>query len=150
MSDFSLADLSELDTSDVEEIRFEQLPSGIYEFIIQDAQLNEGTNKDQEKIFYAECKCKVEEVVTVLEPNVDKESLIGKFYNWRQNIEPAEADKGIGRIKAFIADVGCDNKGKMKEIVERLNGHRFKAKIVKQKDKTDPSIEYARLRFDTK
>ena len=146
--EFSLANLMDLDISDIEEIRFEQVAQGIYDFIVKNPELSEGTNKDDERIFYFSAKLEVEEVVSVLDQGVDPESVVGKVHNHRQNIEPADAAMGIGRIRAFATDIGIDSSGTLGEVVERMKDHRFRAKIVHQADKTDPSIKYARLRFE--
>lgn len=147
-SGFSLADLADIDVTDIAEIRFENLPDGIFDFIIKSPELSDGTNKDQEKIFYFAAKCEVEECVSLLAGG-DVEAYKGKIHNHRQNIEPADAETGIGRIRAFATDVGLDSTGKLGEVVERMKDHRFRCKVVNVNDKTDPSIKYARLRFET-
>lgn len=149
MADFSLADLADLDVSDIKEIRFETLPQGIFDFVVKNPKLDEGTDKDQNRIFIFTADCVIEEVVTVLDSGVDKESLPGKSYGQRQNIDPSDAETGIGRIRAFGTDIGIDSTGKLGEVVNRMDGQRFRAKIVHQKDKQDPSIVYARLRFES-
>lgn len=148
MADFALADLMDLDVSDIKEIRFETLPQGIFDFVVKNPKLDEGTNKDQERIFIFTADCVIEDVVAVLDAGVDKEGLVGKSYNQRQNIDPTDAETGIGRIRAFGTDIGIDSTGKLGEVVARMDETRFRAKIVHQKDKQDPSIVYARLRFD--
>lgn len=150
MADFALADLMDLDVSDIKEIRFETLPQGIYEFIVKNPKLDEGTNKDNEKIFIFTADCIIEEVVAVLDSGVDKDGLVGKSYNQRQNIDPSDAETGIGRIRAFGTDIGIDSTGKLGAVVERMNEQRFRGKITHQKDRQDPSIVYARLRTDKK
>lgn len=144
---FSLADLTDLDVSGIDEIRFENLPDGIYDFIIRNPVLEEGKNKEDEKIFYFEAKCEVEECIALLEGG-DTEALKGKIHNHRQNIEPTEPEKGIGRIRAFVSDVGLDSGGKLGDIVAALKDHRFRCKVVSQTDKIDKSVKYARLRFE--
>jgi len=144
---FSLADLADLDVSGIDEIRFESLPDGIFDFIIRNPELSEGTNKDQEKIFYFNAKCEVEECLSLLAGG-DLESFKGKVHNHRQNIDLADAETGIGRIRAFATDVGVDSTGKLGEVVERMKDHRFRCKVVNVPDKEDKSIKYARLRFE--
>lgn len=148
---FSLADIADIDVSEIAEVRFESLPNGSYGFEITAADLGED-EKDGERRFKAEFAMKIVEVKAVLEQGVDKESLVNKSHNERFFIKPSEpqeeVEKAIGRIRAFIADVGLDNKGKLGDIVRSAKGHVFTGKIVKQKDKTDKSVEYARLRLD--
>lgn len=148
---FSLADFADIDVSGIEEVRFVQLPAGVYEWEIINADLAED-EKDGERRFKAEVELKILEVKAVLEPNVDKESLIGKTHTERMFVKPADPEedvkKAIGRIRAFVTDVGMDSSGKLGDIVRNLKGHTFSCKVVKQKDKTDKSIEYARLKLD--
>lgn len=146
---FSLADLADLDVSGIDEIRFETLPAGIFDFIIRNPTIDEGTNSEQEKVFYFNCGCEVEECVSLLEGG-DVAALKGKTHNHRQNIEPADPEKGIGRIRAFVSDVGLDSSGKLGAIVENLKDHRFRAKIVTTTDKIDRSRKFANLRFEPK
>lgn len=146
MSDFSLADLADLDVTDIKEIRFETLPQGIFDFVVKNPKLDEGTDKEQNRIFIFTADCVIEEVVTVLDSNVDKEALVGKSYGQRQNIDPSDAETGIGRIRAFGTDIGIDSTGKLGEVVARMDEQRFRGKITHAKDKVDPSIVYARLR----
>lgn len=154
MNEASLADLADLDVSDIAEVRFENLPAGLYEWEVSNADLSESTNKDGEKRFTADFELTVLEVKAVLERGIDKESLIGKKHTEKFFINPgAEPDKvaaAIGRIRAAVADMGGDNKGKMGVMVRDMKGKRFAGKIVKQKDKEDKSVEYSRLKLDAK
>jgi hypothetical protein len=147
----SLADLADIDVSEISEVRFEQLANGSYGFEVTAADLHED-EKDGERRFKAEFDMKVNEVKAVLESGVDKESLLNKTYTERFFIKPSDpqedVEKAIGRVRAFIADIGLDNKGKLGDIVRGAKGHVFSGKIVKKKDKTDPTVEYARLKLD--
>ena len=148
---FSLADLADLDVSDIEEVRFSSIPGGVFGFEVTEAGLAED-EKDGNRRFKAEVKLKVVEVKAVLEAGVDKESLIGKEHSERFFVDPSkpqeDVQKAIGRIRAFVSDVGMDSKGTLGAIVDSLKGHVSTGKIVKQKDKQDPRIDYARLRFN--
>jgi hypothetical protein len=154
VNEASLADLMDLDVSDIAEVRYESIPAGSYVFEITNADFSELV-KDDGKRFVAEVEMKILEVKAVLEPGVDKESLVGKTHREKMFVNPgAEQDKiaaAIGRIRAFVSDVGMDSSGKLGDIVKNLKGHTFgPAKIVKQKDKDDKSIEYARLKLEPK
>jgi hypothetical protein len=153
MSGYSLADLAEIDVSDIEEVRFSTLPAGGYEFEVTDADLGED-EKDGERRFFARFDMKVVGVKVVLEQGVDKESLVGKSHSERFFVTPSAPEEdvktSIGRIRAFITDIGQDSSGALGKIVREAKGHVFPGKIVKQKDKHDKSIEYARLKLDPK
>lgn len=148
---FSLASLAEIDVSEIEEVRFVNLPAGTYDFEVNKAELAEDT-KDGKRRFKVEVELKIVECRSSLEANVDRDSLAGRMHTERFFIKPEESQedvlKQIGRIRAFVTDIGQDSKGTLGAIVENMKGHQFSAKIVKQKDKTDPSIEYARLKLE--
>lgn len=148
---FSLAELSDLDVSNIEEVRFVDLPLGVYDWEITESGLTED-EAEGERRFKAEIVMKVIEVKAVLEPNVDKEALVNKLHTERFFVYPAkpqdEVLKAIGRIRAFVTDVGMDSAGKLGDIVANLKGHTFSCKTAKQPDKNDKSRSYTRLKFD--
>lgn len=150
MSEFNLADLAGLDTTEVAEVRFETLAQGVFEFEITNAELGEGDNKDGEKRFWAEFVLEVKDVKTVLDRGVDKDSLIGKKHTEKLYIVPAEWEKGVGRIRAWLTDTGLESAGALGQLIEAAKGHLFTGKITHQTDKDDKSIKYARLRLDAK
>lgn len=150
---FSLADFADIDVSDISEVRYTSLPAGAYEFKMTEADLSED-EKDGERRFKAEFEMEIVEVKAVLEAGVDKESLIGKKHNERFFVKPSDEQdkvtKAIGRIRAFITDIGQDSKGKLGDIVRNSKDHVFVGKIIKQKDKNDRTREYARLQLEAK
>jgi hypothetical protein len=148
--DFSLADLAELDVSDIEEIRFESLPAGAYIFKIVEATLGEKPNKDGEQRFLAEFKVEIVEVKAVVKKGVEPESLVGKTHVEKFYIVPEKAPEGIGRIRAFLGDIGLNNAGKLGEVVEQSVEHIFPGKIAERPNRDDPSQKFASLRVDAK
>lgn len=148
---FSLADLADIDVSDIEEVRFQTIPAGSYGFEILESELEE-YEKDGDRKFRAVVRMKINEVKAVLEAGVDKDSLMGREHIERLTIDPtkeqADVQKAIGRIRAFVADVGMPNTGTLGEIVRGLKGHIFSAKIANKPDKDDKTIVYARLKLD--
>lgn len=151
---FSLADFADLDVSEIQEVRFEQIPAGSYMFEVVEADLYED-EKDGETRFRAEFSLKITEVKAVLEAGVDKESLVGKTQTEKFFVnpgdEPENVKKSIGRIRAFVTDIGQDSSGKLGVIVRNAKGHTFgPAKIVKQPDRNDKSVKYARLQLESK
>lgn len=151
MEGFSLADLADLDVSDIDEVRYVSIPAGVYDFEMAEADFHEDS-KDGEARYKIEFRLKILEVKSVIEAGVNKEDFVGKEHTERFFIKPAEdAEKiqaAIGRVRAFITDIGMDSEGKLGDIVRNTKGHTFTAKIIKQKDRNDKSIEYARLRLE--
>jgi hypothetical protein len=151
MEGLSLADLAGIDVSDIEEVRFSSIEAGAFGFEVIEADLGED-EKDGDRRFFAKFDMKVVEVKAIITPGVDKESQMGKLHSERFFIKPKDPEedvkKQIGRIRAFLTDIGVNSAGPLGDVVRGAKGHIFVGKIVKQKDKDDKSIEYARLRLD--
>lgn len=155
VDDFSLADLAELDASDIAEVRFESLPAGIYVFRGESAQFEDTTNKDDERRIVLIVKFEVVECKQVLTRGIEKEELIGKKHSEKFFVVPAKAAEGLGLIRAWIGDAGLPNagpfggvEGKEPGIVDGIVGHEFTAKIVKRPNKNNPSEPYSSLKLD--
>jgi hypothetical protein len=155
IEEFSLADLAELDASEIAEVRFENLPAGIYVFRGTEAKFEDTTNRDEERRIVLVVKMEVAEVKQCLERGVDKEDLLGKKHTEKFYIVPEKAAEGLGLIRAFIGDIGLPNEGpfggvegKEPGIVDGIVGHEFPGKIVKQARKGDPTTKDSRLRID--
>lgn len=153
--EFSLADLAGLDASEIAEVRFEQLPAGLYIFRGTEAKLEEGTNRDDERRVILKMKMEVVEAKSVLERGIDKDDLIGKKHSENQYIVPEKAAEGIGIIRALYSDIGLPNAGALGGVegqpegfIDGFVGHEFPGKIIKQGRKGDPSTKDSRLRID--
>lgn len=154
-ADFSLADLAQLDVSEIAEVRFESLPAGIFNFQGVEAKLDKGTNRDDETRFILTLKMEVTECTALTERGFTKEELIGKKHTEKMYIVPEKAAEGIGMIRAFYGDIGLPNEGALGGVegmepgmIDGFVGHEFKGKIIKQARKGDPSTKDARLRID--
>lgn len=153
--DFSLADLAELDASEIAEVRFEQLPAGTYRFRGVSAGFIDTENAQDERRIVLDMKFEVVECKHCLERGVDKEDLIGKRHGEKQYVVPAKATEGLGLIRAFIGDIGLPNsgpfggvEGKEPGIVDGIVDHEFDAKIVKKPRKGDPTTKDSRMQLD--
>lgn len=154
-TEFSLADLAQLDVSEIAEVRYESLPAGLYTFRGIEAKFEDTTNANDERRLVLTAKFEVVECQSCVERGVDKEELIGKKHTEKFYIVPVKAAEGIGLIRAFLADVGLPNEGPLGGVegvdpglVDNLVDHEFTGKIIKQPRKGDPSTKDARLRID--
>lgn len=148
----TLAQLADMDVSGIAEIRSERFVQGTFGWRVAEAEGPVRGKPTDDGTPRALCKFVLEciEVVSLLKPSevANPESLIGKKHTETQFIElGAEYESGVGRTRAFIADIGCNNKGKLGEIVAATVGHVFRAPIVHSANKQDPSNPYARLRL---
>lgn len=149
----SLADIAGIDTSEIEELRSSSLPTGLYTFECSAGKLEDKMVKDDsERRVVASVQLKVIEIDTIAEKDVNPDDVMGKTQTEQFFIDPAEAEKGIGYLKGWVADIGADNSGNMGGVegapagyLDKLEGHRFKAKIIKKKAKD--GNYYARLQL---
>lgn len=148
---FSLADLAELDATEIEEVRFENLPAGLFGFEVVEADMDEKDNKDGDNRIIATFKLKVISVESVMAKGVDADSLLGKSHTEKRYIVPdqgpAKVAEGVGQLKAFIHDMGCANQGKVIDIVKATVGHKFTAPIVERPNPNDKTSPFAQLKL---
>ena len=152
---FTLADLADLDVSDIEEVRFTNIPAGIFGWEVKEAELKE-YEKDGDTKYKAEIELEIIEVKAVVptpgEEKPSAESLLGKRHIERLVIDPAappeDTQKAIGRIRAWVSDVGLDSTGKLGDIVKNLKGHTFVSKGTRRPDKNDKSQSWFRLQLE--
>lgn len=154
--EFSLADLAGLDVSGIEEIRSERLPAGMFLFKGKAVSLSEMQNRDDEKRFLATVTLEVAEVQALLDNKIDSAGLVGKTHTERFYIVPEKAEEGIGRIRAFVSDIGLNSAGPLggmtsegvpPGILDSIVDHVFPGKIV---DKKQDGENYARLKLTKK
>lgn len=143
----SLADIAGLDVSGVEELRSSQIPAGQFTWEVIRAELSTKMVKEETELRYvAEIELKVLEVEVLVEKDTTPEEVLGKTFTEKFFIDPAEAHKGIGYMKAFVKDIGGSNEGAIGGLPEaeqpenyqpgfldKLVTHRFKSKVVKKK-----------------
>lgn len=159
VGEFSLADIAQLDASEIAEVRFESLPAGVYTFRGESAQFEDGTNRDDERRVILIVKMEVIEVKSVIDRDYktdeQKESLLGKKHTEKMYVVPEKAAEGLGLIRAFIGDIGLSNEGPFggvegaePGIVDAFVGHEFTGKIVQRPRKGDPTVKDSSLRID--
>lgn len=160
--EFSLASLAGFDTSDIAEVRFENLPalSGI--FTGTDAKLEKTKNNQDELRFKLTLTSELSEIKAIMDRDYKsdekKAELIGKKHKESFWIVPSKAEEGIGLIRAFFADIGLPNSGPIgaaedddgnaiEGFADGFVGHSYPAKIVRVPRKDDPSTKDSRLRL---
>lgn len=150
---FSLADLANIDLEGIEEVRYDSLPKGVYEFEVTNSAISPDS-KDGEPRYKVEFELTVLEMLSSIEPGVNLETQSGKKQTERFFIYPKkteeEAAAAIGRIKAFVNDIEADSTGTLGTVVANAKGTRFRARIEHKPDRNDPSTKYARLKLERK
>ena len=138
--EFSLADIAELDASDIAEVRFESLPAGVYVMRGTYAQLTDTTNRDEERRIVLVTKAEVVEVKSVIDRDYKTEEacaeLIGKNHTEKFYVVPEKAVEGLGLIRSFYGDIGLPNEGAFGGVegsepgfIDGFDGYEFTIKI---------------------
>ena len=157
MSDLTvnLAELAGLDTTNVDEVRisFEVLPVGIYKLEIGAAELEDKPREvkgKQLQMLLCKIPCVIKDVLELgesISPE-EREKLVGKTHTETivQTLEkPEDLATFVGRVKAFLVDVGCQGNGKLQDILGAANGHVFIAPYKVRTDKNDKDKKYGGL-----
>lgn len=151
----SLTDLANFDMSDVEEMRISGFPSGHFRWRIlggedRPALLPIDTKKGRKPGVKIKCEC-LEVMNLQPDPKVEVQpdpiSLIGKTHIETFFIGDPEG-KGLGFLKAFMADVGIEAVGRLDDLLLAMVDKEFTAPI---KNKPNPDDEdMRRINFDLK
>lgn len=141
----SLSDLAGISMDEFQEVRGFGLPRGVFHFMIKSGKLLSLGDANKPA---AQFECEVQKVLELAEPDgVDVNTLVSKVHNETFFItDPAE---DIGRIKAFLADVGAIAANvSLEDALTNAVGCQFVGQIMRIKDKKDPDREYINLKRD--
>lgn len=141
----SLADLAGLNIDDFAEKRGFGLPRGVFHFIVSKGEFTAVGDPAKP---VAKFTCPVRRVLELAESEgVNVDELVNKEHIETFFITSPEDD--IGRIKAFLADIGASAQGlSLKAAIENSVGCEFTGQIKRIKDKKDPDREYVNLNRD--
>lgn len=156
----SLIDLANMEVDEISEVRTTIFPAGMFQWRCIETSIETVTyEKDGEETtspvvkFTLECRG----VFSVVESDIDAESLIGRKHTetfFVRTKKQAETIEDIGRIKAFVKDIGVNEasipknaqgKTSFEATVKAAEGVEFKAIMLNRKDRNDKSRVFANL-----
>jgi len=149
----NLSDLLGIDLGEVETYRGgEAMPAGVFEWRLKGAEMDIGEVTDRETKEKVKCPRVLftQEVIAVrqlMDASIDKATLIGAEHTERFFIR--DVLKDIGRVKAFMEDIGRTDTGPLSELLDRAIGTEYVAAIKHTKNKNDTSIVYGNLDMKT-
>jgi len=137
--ELSLAQLANIDLSEVKEKRFAPLPRLTGVFVVDGEKAPE-VAKMGEKAGVA-FSCKLEEVLSLKEmaDGATPEELLGRVH--RETFFLGD-DEAFGYLVAFLNDIGVGGKGKLSELLMASVGKRFQASIGHRKNPNDTDRPY--------
>lgn len=147
----SLMDLAGISMDDVQEFRSSATPAGRFLWRVVEAKLEmrEATNKDDPqgpKINKATVNVELESqnCFALTDEKLDPANYVGIKHNettWISN-----ADKDIGRVKAFLVDIGITGSGTLNDLLAQAQGVEFVSEVTNRPNKDNPDYVYANLK----
>lgn len=159
--EFSLSDLANLDLGDVDEVRGSSFPRGVFNWEMQadpvpSLEVTEVPNNDEgalpnttKKIPIVKFTFKCIDVLALPPTQLDgspspkPEEIIGRTFTETYFIR--DLMKDLGRVKAFLIDVGVSGQGSLKDLMLASVGMRFTAAITQKFKKDDHDVIYTNL-----
>lgn len=149
--EFSLEQIAGIVMDDIEEYRLTCAPSGKYHWRILEAKLEarEVMNKEDPngaKINKPTINFELESqnCLALTDDKLKPESQIGIKHN--QTTWITDAEKDVGRVKAFLVDIGLTGTGALTDLLAQAQGVEFISDITNNKDKNNPDFVYANVR----
>jgi len=147
----TLEQLGDFEVGQVEEVRGgEKVPEGIIEWKIKEHVLEEMliVNKDDrtgDKIPAPVIRLEVEVISArnLKDQALDKDTVMGQSHRELRFIN--DIVKDIGRVKAFLADIGMEASGSLTDLLDKSCGMEFVSVLYHKKDKNDTSKSYAHI-----
>ena len=142
--ELSLAQLAGLNLGDVEPLRFENLPKGIYFFEIKETSFTRMGDENVPVITVKSEVLEVDAMISVPEGKTEN-SFVGKTHVDQFWLRSDDLE-GIKRFRAFAQDTGIGEcTESLLDILHALEGHKFKGQIRHAKSKKDPDVVFANL-----
>jgi len=143
-------ELAGVSLEDIVEVRFTSLPPMKAGFEIEEVKPGTAETKSGDS-FTLKVKCRVLEVLSVASadyPDTESQAkLVGKSHVETFFILKSDPLEGLGRLKAYLKDIGAPNPGmSLKELMSGgLNGHKFLGQVKHRKNPNDKDRPFVNL-----
>jgi len=147
----SLADLAGVDMTEVQEVRSSVTPAGKFHFRIDETEMKaqEATNKDDPqgaKINkpVIQFVLKAQNCFSLVDDALDPEDYVEAKHTetfWINDLK-----KDLGRVKAFLVDIGIDGNKPLTDLLAEAHGMEFVADITHVKNKDNPDRVWVNLK----
>jgi len=141
--EISLMDLAGISMDDVEEYRASATPAGKFLWRVVEAKLEarDTTNKEDPqgpKISKPTVNFELESqnCFALVDEKLDPANYVGIKHN--ETIWINNADKDLGRIKAFLVDIGVGGQGSLTDLLAQAQGIEFVSDVTNVKNKYNP------------
>lgn len=148
--EISLDQLAGIDLTEVKEVRSSHTPAGKFQWRVTEAKLEarEATNKEDPtgpKIYKAtvQFELKSQNCFSLVDAELAPEDYIDITHRetfWIGKI----AD--IGRVKAFLVDMGIEGNKALTELLDEAHGQEFVSEVTNRKNADNPDYVYANIK----
>lgn len=149
--EISLEQLAGVDMSEIVEVRSLVTPAGKFHFRIMEGELKavEATNKDDPqgpKINkpVVQFELQAQNCFALVNDDLDPESYTDVKQNesfWINDVK-----KDLGRVKAFLVDIGMDGNKPLMDLIAEAHGTEFMCDVTNNPKKDNPDIIYVNLK----
>jgi len=150
-TEISLDELAGVDLSDVKEVRSSVTPAGKFHWRVVDAKLEarEATNKEDPQgpkinkptITF---ELKSQNCFSLVDADLEPEDYIDITH--RETFWLNDLKKDLGRVKAFLVDMGIDGNKALTDLLDESHGQEFVSDITNVKSKDNPDFVYANIK----
>ena len=148
-----LAALAGVDMTELQEVRSMVLPAGQMLFRVLDAKLEsrevadrrdeaeEGAKINKPVVDF---ELEVTDCMGLVNDDLDPAVVVGRKHH--NSFWISDVAQDLGRVKAFLADVGVNTAGGLEDLLTAAHGIEFVSDVTNTKDKNDPDRIYANLK----
>lgn len=150
-NEVSLLDIAGIDLNEIAEYRLTVMPAGKYMFRImeskleaRDARVKDGAPDEKVKKPAITFECEVQNCFALTDDKLDPATQIGMKYF--ETFWINDANKDLGRVKAFLVDIGSPGAGSLTDLLAEAQGVEFVCDITNTPDKNNPDTIWANLK----
>lgn len=151
-TEVSLADLAGIDISEVKAVRFSVTPAGKFIWRIcatgliskEVVENYDDPNSAKISVPCIEVELKAVNCIALVDDEADPADFVDISH--RKLFKIAKWKEGMGRVVAFMEDIGIDPAGKtITSLLDEAHGVEFVCDVTNTKDRNNPDIVYANL-----
>lgn len=149
--ELTLAELAGVDMTDVQEVRFSVTPAGFFHWRIESMELKskeiledyDDPDSAMINIPVVDMELKAVNCLALVDDTLDTGDYVGITHYKTFKIQ--DLKKGLGRVKAFLVDIGLSGNSAMIELLDEAHGMEFCSEIAHTKNRNNPDIIFANI-----
>lgn len=147
-----LMDIAGLEMDDVQEYRLQVTPAGKYHWRIVESKLDhlnvrrdkDGDPQDKVEKPVIQFELEAQNCFALVDDKLDPSNFVGQKHT--ETFFITDPQKDLGRVKAFLVDIGLEGKGTLQSLLDTAHGMEFVSDVTNRPDKNNPDFIYANLK----